>query len=298
MVIVLVGAGASTWAWIQHDGNFHVVEQGVVYRSAQLSGPELRRALSDKGIRTVLNLRGPNVGKPWYDEEIRTLQTAGVGHIDVALSAYQELSFQQMQQLVDLVRRAPKPLLLHCESGADRSGLVSALYRASQGQALDLARQELSPRYGHFALLVPRSAAMDRNLARYVRERERMKEGGAFTPEAGGLPSGLREKPGTGVPAASMEEACALPAAKHESRFAARPSPAGASPRHLVGAAVCPVSGEPDARAHGRRVHAGGRGPVGGVSPGADAGTSRGFRHRANGQALRPGYTGLSMDMP
>lgn len=173
LTVALTMVGASTWYGIQRDGNLHAVEPGVVYRSAQLSGPELQRVLADKGIKTVLNLRGPNAGKPWYDEELRTLQAAGVQHLDVPLSAYQDLSARQMQQLVNLMARAPKPLLVHCESGADRSGLVSALYQVSQGQSLAVAQRELSPRYGHFSLLVPRSAAMDRNLALYVRERAR-----------------------------------------------------------------------------------------------------------------------------
>ena len=72
---------------------------------------------------------------------------------------------------VKLIDQAPKPILIHCESGADRTGLVSALYRLSRGQPLAVAEQELSPRYGHFTVFVPRSAAMDRSLAAYARSR-------------------------------------------------------------------------------------------------------------------------------
>ena len=34
-----------------------------------------------------------------------------------------------VQEILTLLHDAPKPLLIHCKSGADRSGLVSALYR-------------------------------------------------------------------------------------------------------------------------------------------------------------------------
>lgn len=167
--LALLGAGA--WFAIQRHGNLHAVEVGVFYRSAQLNSHELQRVLSDQKIKTVLNLRGPNAGKGWYDEELRTVRAAGVAHIDVPMSAYQDLSYRQMQDLVQVIQRAPKPLLVHCESGADRSGLAAALFRVSQGQGLPRAQQELSVRYGHFPWLVPRSAAMDRNLARFASER-------------------------------------------------------------------------------------------------------------------------------
>lgn len=171
--LVVVGTllGGGTYLYIQDGGNFHTVEPHVVYRSAQLSGQDLHKVVVTHGIKTVLSLRGPNTGEPWYDEEMRTVRADGIKHLDVRLSAYREVSVEQMDEIIKLIDEAPKPILIHCESGADRTGLVSALYRLSRGQSLAVAEQELSPRYGHFTLFVPRSAAMDRSLAAYARSR-------------------------------------------------------------------------------------------------------------------------------
>lgn len=47
---------------------------------------------------------------------------------------------------------APKPLLVQRESGADRTGLASALYKLSQGATLFEARRELSVRFQALSL--------------------------------------------------------------------------------------------------------------------------------------------------
>lgn len=169
MACVLMAGG--TYLFIQHGGNFHTVEPQVVYRSAQLSGQDLHQVVRAHGIKTVLSLRGQNTGEPWYDDEMRTVRAEGIEHLDVSLSAYRDVSVEQMNEIIKLIDQAPKPILIHCESGADRTGLVSALYRLSHGQPLAVAEQELSPRYGHFTVFVPRSSAMDRSLAAYARSR-------------------------------------------------------------------------------------------------------------------------------
>ena len=168
ITLSVVATAALVWGTIQWGGNLHEVEPGRFYRSAQMDGPALRQTIKLHGIKTVLNLRGTNRGEPWYDQELSVTQADGVTHLDMSLSAYRELSPAQMAELARLMANAPKPLLVHCESGADRTGLASALYKLSQGVPLDQASDELSARYGHLPLLVPRSAAMDRSLASYA----------------------------------------------------------------------------------------------------------------------------------
>jgi len=80
----------------------------------------------------VLNLRGAHAGQPWYDEEIEAAGELGLAHFDYPLSAKRFVTSQQVEEVLDIVRKAPKPLLIHCKSGADRSGLVAALYRFSE----------------------------------------------------------------------------------------------------------------------------------------------------------------------
>src|SRR5687767_3841035 len=51
--------------------NVHAVIPGRVYRTAQLSADRLRAFIAEKGIRTVVNLRGVCPGMPWYLNECR-----------------------------------------------------------------------------------------------------------------------------------------------------------------------------------------------------------------------------------
>jgi protein tyrosine/serine phosphatase len=163
--LVFLTAG---WAGYLHlSGNFHAVEDGAVYRSGQLSGAELSSRIRENGILTIINLRGNNAGSPWYDDEIKASTAAGVQHIDFPLSADQELTREEVVQLAKFLERSNRPILIHCKAGADRSGLVSALYKLLiRRRPPEEAAAQLSFRYGHFPWLGSRTVAMDRTFAR------------------------------------------------------------------------------------------------------------------------------------
>lgn len=162
------------WGIVQYDGNLHAVSDGVLYRSAQLSAAETRSVVRQYGIRSVLNLRGAHRGSEWYDEEVAAAAQLGLAHYDYPLSAKHFVDGERIAEILDIVRRAPKPLLIHCKSGADRTGLVAALYRFAEGGASAAeADRELSLAYGHFPYLTSRSGAMDDSFWAFVRSAQR-----------------------------------------------------------------------------------------------------------------------------
>ena len=142
------------WAIGVIGGNVREVEAGRFYRSAQLSGSHLERALRRYGIRSVINLRGPS-DKPFYRSERQVCRDLGVVHYDVSLTAYRLPNPVEMRHLIAALDAAPRPVMVHCQQGADRSGLVSTLYaNAYEGLPLDRAEsEELTWRYGHFAFV-------------------------------------------------------------------------------------------------------------------------------------------------
>ena len=158
------------WAgYLRLTGNFHTVEQGVIYRSGQLSGTQFQSRITENGIRTVINFRGNNTGRPWYDEEIKASALTGAQHIDFPLSSGTELTDDQLIKLTALLRDSPRPVLIHCEAGADRSGLAAALYEfVVAKRAPEEAWAQLSFRYGHFPWLRNSTAAMDRTFERVM----------------------------------------------------------------------------------------------------------------------------------
>jgi protein tyrosine/serine phosphatase len=177
--LALVGlsllASLSLLGWLYYllvGGNFYVVDPEVLFRSAQPDAQRLERYAGEHHLRTVLNLRGGHPDAGWYVEELGATERLGMVHLDLRFSATEEATLEQMDELVQTMRSAPKPLLVHCMAGADRTGLAVALYRyAIQHQPPEQAQAGLSPLQGHLPYLGSRTGAMDRSFARYVASR-------------------------------------------------------------------------------------------------------------------------------
>ncbi|MDK4702448.1 dual specificity protein phosphatase family protein [Rhizobium sp. CNPSo 4062] len=165
----LVAAGAflvvagGFYAHMLWTTNFHPVIAGELYRSSQPSATNIAEFQKQYGIRTIINLRGDNSGHHWYDTEIAEAKALNIGHIDFHMSSARELTQAQAAQLVEIMRNAPKPILIHCQAGADRTGLASALYLAAIAKTNEAtAEGQMSIIYGHLPFSFTRAYAMDR----------------------------------------------------------------------------------------------------------------------------------------
>lgn len=121
--VILVAAAAAWYA----DDNFHVVVPGQLYRAAQFNAKQLEDAVKRHGIRSVINLRGANKEKEWYQTSRDTGALLGLQFYDVNLGSRQLPAVTEFLKLIEALSRAPRPVLVHCQSGADRSGLASAV---------------------------------------------------------------------------------------------------------------------------------------------------------------------------
>ena len=162
---ILCGSCAAYAGFLHVTGNFHSVIDDQFYRSAQPTSDELASYIQAHGIKTVINLRGTHPGAAWYDDEVTTARGLGITHIDFGMSASKTISPEKAQRLVELMASAPKPILIHCLSGSDRSGLAAALYvRKIAGLDEARAEEQLSFYYGHVGIPVVSAAyAMDRS---------------------------------------------------------------------------------------------------------------------------------------
>jgi protein tyrosine/serine phosphatase len=159
---------------IQHS-NFHVVKNGEVYRSAQMNGEQLANVIQKYGIKSILNLRGENPKTSWHQIELATAVKWHVIHYDWGFGAGDELTPEKMNDLITLLHHAPKPVLIHCQAGADRTGLAAALYcYAIEGQSAEDADRQLTVWYGHLPFPWLKAQAMDHSFWRYTSNQSAM----------------------------------------------------------------------------------------------------------------------------
>jgi len=150
-------------------GNFHKVDKDL-YRSAQLFSFNLPYYIEKHDIKSIFNLRkirkAKREGKSWYYDEVRIAKEMGVVRYDYGIGDRREESMQQMEEIVKIMENAPKPLLIHCKAGADRTSLAAALYLYAIKQDKN-AESQISIIYGHFPWLGSKTGAMDRSFKKY-----------------------------------------------------------------------------------------------------------------------------------
>jgi protein tyrosine phosphatase (PTP) superfamily phosphohydrolase (DUF442 family) len=150
--VVLAGAVAATWVFKRpwFEGNLGVVDPGLVMRSAQPT-TQLSDWIARYGLKSILNLRGGGPDDWWYELEIKCSRENAVAYYDVPLSATKRPTRRELLQLIDLLDHCSYPLLIHCKSGADRTGLASALYRmVRRDEPPENALASFSIEFGHF----------------------------------------------------------------------------------------------------------------------------------------------------
>ncbi|WP_439576816.1 tyrosine-protein phosphatase [Elioraea sp.] len=144
--------------------NRGVVEAGRLYRSNQPLPFHLALE-ARRGIRTVLNLRGRrDCGSDVLARE--TCARLGLTMIDAPFESRGAPHKERILRLAGLFETIAYPALIHCKSGADRAGLVSAIYLLLRGRPIAEAQRQLSWRYGHVA--AGRTGILDAFLDRYA----------------------------------------------------------------------------------------------------------------------------------
>ena len=136
--------------------NLSTVDEGKLYRSAQLTTPELEEIIATYHIKTVISLRGAPGRTYFYEPEADTLQRLNVQFIPVTLEDEYYPHEKDLKEIFHQFDHGQYPILIHCRVGADRTGLVAALYqRAYMNKSLKESRQQLSFKNWHVPFLKP-----------------------------------------------------------------------------------------------------------------------------------------------
>ena len=113
-----------------------------LYRSGQPGGDGFK-ALEKLGLKSVLNLRE-------YHSDADEAEHTGLRLYRIKLAAG-KVTREELMDCLLVISSAPKPVLVHCWHGSDRTGIVCAAYRiVMQGWKPEKALEELmDERFGH-----------------------------------------------------------------------------------------------------------------------------------------------------
>jgi protein tyrosine/serine phosphatase len=129
----------ATWAVPLADPavpNLHQLSP-TVYRCAQPDAAGMR-ALAARGIKTVINLRAFHTDR---DE----LRGTGLLNEELSVKTWHLEDEDVIRVLVLLSDGSKGPFVVHCQHGADRTGVMCALYRVvAQGWTKDEAMREMT----------------------------------------------------------------------------------------------------------------------------------------------------------
>jgi protein tyrosine/serine phosphatase len=127
------------------------------------------KAWRDRGVRTLINLRGGN-------DSHHILETEACARYGVKLVSYPVASRdipsrEQVLGARGLFETIEYPAMMHCKSGADRAGLMSVLYmHFRKSRPIAEARRQLHPRFGHASAGL--TGVLDYYFERYLSEIE------------------------------------------------------------------------------------------------------------------------------
>jgi protein tyrosine/serine phosphatase len=127
-----------SWAvLIDKKYNLHQVTP-LFYRSEQFDQGLIAK-LTDLKIQTVISLRS-------YHSDDTILAGSGISAVRVPMNTW-DISDEEVVKALQAIRQAETkgPYLLHCQHGADRTGLITAMYRMlyqdwARAQAFDEMR--------------------------------------------------------------------------------------------------------------------------------------------------------------
>jgi protein tyrosine phosphatase (PTP) superfamily phosphohydrolase (DUF442 family) len=124
-------------------GNFGVVVEGEVFRSAQPRMSQLVRWADEYSLKTVVRLRAsPENELP--DAEREKAAALGLTFHEIEMTARRRPGLIELRELVRVLESAERPMLIHCRSGVDRTGVASVMAAmAVGGQDYQAARDQL-----------------------------------------------------------------------------------------------------------------------------------------------------------
>lgn len=157
--VIIVAAVIAAGVWIWNDfledrivpKRFGVVEDGSIFRSGQISPSLIEGVLKKHDIKVIVNLTLEKIDDKEQDAENIACEKLGIEVLRFPMNGYGIGSVENYAGAVAAIDRSVKdgkPVLVHCNAGAQRTGGVIASYRLLvQKKDTDFILKEMR-RYG------------------------------------------------------------------------------------------------------------------------------------------------------
>ncbi|RYX90987.1 hypothetical protein EON78_06815 [bacterium] len=113
--------------------NYGIVSENQLYRGGMPVGQQNYDKLVELGIKTVVNLKIEDSAVEYVAEQ----NSLNKRDIELHYIPMPNISAPTMQQILEFLtivyNDQMKPVFVHCHRGADRTGVMSAIFRISQG---------------------------------------------------------------------------------------------------------------------------------------------------------------------
>jgi len=133
-------------SYLHVTGNVHVVIPNEVIRSASLSESQLQNLIATHHVKSIINLAPQEANAP---TELEISTRSHINYFPLSMYAHGLPPIAILKQLTALITMTPRPVLIHCRQGADRTGLAAAIALILTTRATPaMIQKQYSLRYG------------------------------------------------------------------------------------------------------------------------------------------------------
>jgi peptidoglycan/LPS O-acetylase OafA/YrhL len=148
-ILVLAGTAWHYRVFFWGD-NLHEEARGQFYRSGRLKAQRLDELIRAKGLRSVITFTAGGDNHRWFTDQRRVCQARGVEVYGVLLRTDVPASREALLHLADVLKHAPRPILVQSNRGLDQSGFTVALGELLSGGSVQTALRQFDSKYAQF----------------------------------------------------------------------------------------------------------------------------------------------------